>query len=1033
MNEDLQGTPDKQDGSTGTPAEAGSQQGRRGRLGHIDQYTLLERVQAQDAVWPTFRARDTTIGIDVTVHVVPPEVTDSSGALSALRDACYDATDVRHAGLARFLRLHTVSAVDEKAREHTALEEGDCLLVTELVEGQTVAAWRESLPDGRMPWPQALAVMQSVVGGLQAVHASGMVHGSITPDRIVVLPNGTAKLTHFGVDGLLGQAVEKVSGERDIAAAQLPYLAPDFLTTGRATAASDQFAVAVVLYELVSGRHPFADASASDLDALLQTLQTVVPEPVAAADAAANAALSRALRPVPAERFASCAEFLAELGAEVQTAPTATTATTDIPWGTVARVAAGLAVVLIGFRVMRSCGGGDAPDRPRVVQPSSPEPEPPRSPVDEAIDAARSHVAKDKLVEAWRALRRAREIDPEHAGLPDAEKAFRAAVGLADAATSRSDVRAVQEELKSGADWPGKGVGTAALTTALTRGDAASAKGDHAEAFGVYQLALQQAAAARQQQTEWGKAEDMRQRVEDLFKLAEETGFGTSAPAQIQRLRELADSARESRDRGEVDGACELLLRVETDLGTAMEKTVSGRFDRQLKDAMSAWEKDVGRSFFQPALNQAAVARDKARNKKCAEACRVWLEAFTALDMLTFAAQHDKDIRGIQELLTRVEELVGKQATAPESIQESETLFKRARSALAVIMKADPELAGKHKGTRELQDRTKSLEARFGSEAAEGQPWIVPSAGLHMCWVPSGRCQLGSPPDERKSAAAEGRGRREWYRDEGDGQLEAVLEQGFWLSTGETTVRQWTLFATATEHRTEAETAGRAWGVDLHGSRQAGWRAGATWRSPGHGEAVHEQHPVTCVSWNDAQAYCRWLTTTEHEAGRLPEGYEYRLPTEAEWEFGCRAGTRTPFWWGNDPDDARQRVNVAGREDSNGDGYRWVLSNTWVDASEWVWQIKFVDRRRNAYGLVDMLGNVWEWCLDDYNSRRPSARLHSGDGTRRVVRGGSFKQPLGSARCASRAWAKPELAAFDVGFRVCLGPALSADQQEAAP
>jgi hypothetical protein len=164
--------------------------------------------------------------------------------------------------------------------------------------------------------------------------------------------------------------------------------------------------------------------------------------------------------------------------------------------------------------------------------------------------------------------------------------------------------------------------------------------------------------------------------------------------------------------------------------------------------------------------------------------------------------------------------------------------------------------------------------------------------------------------------------------------------------------------------------------------------------------------PVESVSWNDAMAYCAALTAQEGAAGRLPLGYEYRLPTEAEWEYCCRAGTTTPFHCGNALacTDANHNNCVAQTADVGG-------------------------YAPNAFGLYDMHGNVWEACLDSWDgtANYPSAAVTDPwvtVGTSRVFRGGAWNSWPMNCRSAKRSPGAPASPADIYGFRLVLGPAM---------
>ncbi len=154
-------------------------------------------------------------------------------------------------------------------------------------------------------------------------------------------------------------------------------------------------------------------------------------------------------------------------------------------------------------------------------------------------------------------------------------------------------------------------------------------------------------------------------------------------------------------------------------------------------------------------------------------------------------------------------------------------------------------------------------------------------------------------------------------------------------------------------------------------------------------------YPVESVSWNDAMAYCQWLSEKS--------GKNYRLPTEAEWEYACRAGTTTDYYWG---------------DEINGN-YCWYEDNSGGT-------IHPVGKKRpNAWGLYDMSGNVWEWCSDWYEENYYSSSLLNNptgpaSGLNRVIRGGSWgldEDAIGF-RSAERNYHSPDDCNYTVGFRI---------------
>ncbi len=233
------------------------------------------------------------------------------------------------------------------------------------------------------------------------------------------------------------------------------------------------------------------------------------------------------------------------------------------------------------------------------------------------------------------------------------------------------------------------------------------------------------------------------------------------------------------------------------------------------------------------------------------------------------------------------------------------------------------------------------------------------NAPTGMVWIGPGTFTMGSPSTEQDR-----------YFDEGP-QTQVTISRGFWMSKYETTQEEY---------------------QSVMGSNPSYFTGDS-------------KRPVETVSWDDASNYCDKLTAREGAAGRLLLGYVYRLPTEAEWEYACRAETTTRYGYGDDPDYTQL-----------GD-YAWHTGNS-GDKTHPVGV-----KKPNAWGLYDMHGNVWEWCLDWYGSY-PGGSVSDPrgpiTGSVCVFRGGSWYGIGWGCRTAGRDYYSSSYKGSTVGFRPVL-------------
>ena len=183
-----------------------------------------------------------------------------------------------------------------------------------------------------------------------------------------------------------------------------------------------------------------------------------------------------------------------------------------------------------------------------------------------------------------------------------------------------------------------------------------------------------------------------------------------------------------------------------------------------------------------------------------------------------------------------------------------------------------------------------------------------------------------------------------------------------------------------------------------------------SWRNTGFPQT--DEHPVIAVSWYDAMAFCKWLSRKE--------GKTYRLPTEAEWEYACRAGTTTRYYSGDDPETLAKVGNVADAT-AKAKFSQWALT---IKANDgYVFTAPVGQFKPNAFGLYDMHGNAWQWCSDwygkDYYAASPADDpTGPGTGELRILRGGSWDAKPYEPQSAKRGGWQPVVRGLNAGFRV---------------
>ncbi len=251
-----------------------------------------------------------------------------------------------------------------------------------------------------------------------------------------------------------------------------------------------------------------------------------------------------------------------------------------------------------------------------------------------------------------------------------------------------------------------------------------------------------------------------------------------------------------------------------------------------------------------------------------------------------------------------------------------------------------------------------------------GDEWVN-GQGMVFCWCPAGKFTMGSSADEQG------------HRDD-ENPVDVTLNHGFWMAKYETTKRECS-------------------------------------RQPTRAIASHKNHPIDYVHYDDFKQYLRMLNETERKAGRLPAGWEYALPTEAQWEYACRAGTTTQYSYGEAASGLPLHGNFADRSlhDAKDDYYRYA-HRVWDDGATYLSIVG--SYAANPWGLCDMHGNLWELCGTRYSPQNIGGVDPQGDPKNGgwAVRGGSWASWPEYCRSAFRQHYSSRDEQNFLGFRIVL-------------
>ena len=911
----------------------------------------------------------------------------------------------------------------------------------EYLDGKSLARFLRER-QGNMP-PFSLAeigrVMTPLLTGLAYAHKHRSIHRDIKPDNIMVLggfPDVEIKILDFGIARTMSTARFTQTNQ---GLGTPYYMAPEQLENAHGIDhRADLFGAGMILYEMLTGKRAMGRFKLPS--ELLSPSYTPLDEVVVTS-----------LSPDPADRYADAAEMLTHLEDALDTsgsrqekpeqkkpnkkiketkeikekpasAPAPKTASgrqqSFVKYGIIGGLLAALALGLV-LRLLP----GEQPPTETVTKTTAPAQKKTASPTPEEqqqqkITARLAECSSFMSARKWNKAHGCFEsVLQQDAANKEAASGLRKIISLladqGQQALQKDDLQTAVNRQKALASLGGKPAAQAAHT--LARSIAAYKQQKQKEQ--EEQEKRKQAAAAlkRQQEKEkeiatalatcsselkkqqWAAAHACYQQVlhQDRDNAAALSGL-ESVYAQLLAL------GKQALGNDDLEAARQQLGQLSSLTGGEAARAELSRLINDFQNERAEKEQQLAEQ-----KRQEAEAQRKAELAASLARCRKYLQnnALTTpkeANAYTCFTQVLADYEDNPEALQGLEQIKQKYLSWGLAAVESGRV-NRAKQQLSKL----EGLADTTTEQEELRTAIAAYEEQQARTPKAGDTYTDPTTGMEFVYVKGGSFYMGQTRKEKKQIIAEAG--EKIYNKYFSSELprHQVRVDGFWMGRYEVTVGQWRKFIRATGYRTDAEKNTGKSGCFSFKENKWDWIAGRYWDDPGFTQS--SSRPVACVSYNDVAAYIDWLN-------KKTTSREYRLPTEAEWEYAARGGTRTIRFWGDDTDSSACRyANVADK------GHGWRNPFPCVDGYKWAAPVGSF--QPNSYGLYDMLGNVWEWCSDwydeDYYKSSPRSNPQGpSSGSNRVVRGGSWFVGPWHVRAANRLRVGPATRIGDLGFRL---------------
>ena len=879
----------------------------------LGQYEVLGEL-GQGGMGVVYRCFDRVGRIEVAVKSLPPELAHDAVEMEEVRRNFSLVASLVHQNIAAYRTL-----AEDKAT-------GECYLVMEYVQGETLKS-HLCKHGGKLSLEETLPILRQVADALDFAHAKKVMHRDIKPGNIMLCPDGQVKVLDFGLAAQIRSSMSRVSMAYSGNSGTRQYKAPEQWEGRYQGAYTDQYALAVTAYELLSGNVPFEDDNASVLREIVLNARM---QPVEGLPTYANRALEKGLAKQHDARFANCVDFIHALGG-MRSSSSGT--------GSFIKTVLALLVILgIGMAIAGFYHKQQVAQQRRKVEEQQKAAEKAADAAQKtaAEKAAAEKTAKDTAKKASSANVKA-EMTEKEANL---DQLLRTQVSL-------ERIRKTFDDLKIDR---GQGFGKK-LDEFGENCDA----GDNAMKYKLYSSAVKL----------YEEASEAQKWINGNLRLREEASEAQkSAKSARERIQE--EYARK--------WAAELFIKAEQDWengGECFEKAEFVKAKEHFKSAKEHYgtsESTAKKAHLASLVSSAEAAakigsvqqwqnvldmlvpKMESLDKDVAHQWRYKAEAHLKPSLLLRATVDGQYVEASVEGETKGHPLEWKNLETGSKFKRKITYRQGNTTYVGNLDIKIVDWKGQKTETIELNKQN------FNEMVI-----LLGNVQLKLIKVEAGSFMMGSSVNDS-----------ERYNDEI--QHPVHITKDFWL--GETEVTQEQYQAVMFENPSKFQ---------------------------------NSRHPVEGVDWHKAMKFCRELTNLERKKGRLPDGYEYTLPTEAQWEYAARGGNKSKGY------------KYSGSDNLNTVG--WYGENSGNSTHP------VGEKHSNELGFYDMSGNVWEWCKDscEWNGVVLTPTYRDGiydpissSGSRRVDRGGGCYDYAWSCRVTLRFALIPRDRYSDLGFRVAL-------------